>query len=146
MATQKLVQSNLVERVLNHIDRGFIHGVQGTSGPEVLDDLKVALQSILAGVAPDEALGIFRRAHRSRDALLDEAAIVADDCRRKGHSWAVTCDFVNRYLELRGHREVSNPRIQQIYKSRKRELEQRQNMISLRDRAAKGNVRGLVIR
>ena len=114
---KKPVKSELIGRFLSHVKNGLICGKDGdrivlgpdTSGPHMLIEMTEALQRILSGTLPDDALGIERTTGAS--GRVQQALPFVHEMRKLKLTWkevATAChisDEKNLAKEYRKRRE-----------------------------------------
>ena len=118
---KKRVKSNLIEQFLWHVKNGLICGKDGdqmvygpdTSGPHMLIAMTEALQRILNGTLPDDALGIERRPGAS--GRIQRALPLVHELRKRNTPWKQVADIchisdeknlANEYRKRREHFEA----------------------------------------
>ena len=125
--------SGLIDAFLFNVRTGYIVGQPQTSGPGVLENLAAALEQILAGADPNEALRVESSDGRPGDPTLDLLALKIHGSRQRGEKWAVIESKANTWLESQGRKRVSVTRLKQIYSDRSKQIHTREAWAELQE-------------
>ena len=120
----KRTRSNLIDAFLFNVKKKYVTGTEGSSGPVILGKIAVALQEILDGADPDDALQIERKRGQSADPRNFTVASIIRAHRKEREKVAVAYMYANIWLEGNGHKTLSDKRLREIYKLHKAKLEQ----------------------
>jgi hypothetical protein len=111
----KRVESDLITIFLDHVKNDYICGNENTGGPVMLERIVTALERILNGDDPDEALRIIRKAGPSPDGVLAVLALKIHEWRREKMKWAVVTIEANNWLSKHERKPVTERRLRAIY-------------------------------
>jgi hypothetical protein len=110
------VKANLIRVFLHHVDRGLIVVRDNSSGTIALQKMREALQAILNGVEPDEALGITRRAGAAEKSYSRTLAHLIHQWRKdKANTWEVVKRLADDWLRNAGQKPLSLQRLKNLY-------------------------------
>lgn len=126
----KRAHSKLIEAFLSNINKGFVTGIEGTTGPNILRQVGDALKEILGGEKPDSALEVKRvPGGQGQDRNFVVAYIIRD--QRKAEKVAVAHFYANKWLKENGYKTLSDKRLREIYKQHKARIKQMEIYIEM---------------